>query len=359
MEEKMRVVVLGTGKVGATIVRKLSADGRFEVIAVDMVPNATLAGVARVEKLDVSSVEALKGFLNQGDVVVSALPYYLNGGVAEAAGAKGCHYLDLTESVESTRRVRATAENAQTAFIPQCGIAPGYIGILANDLASKFDSVERLSLRAGCVPVNPTNRLKYNVMWSMDGVVHEYCEPCDALRDGRSVQIAPLEDLEQLVIGGIALEAFNTSGGLGTLTETYNGKIRSMDYKSIRYPGHADLMKFLIEDLRFIDRQTDLRDLLLQNLATSLQDVIALQVVAIGERDGRRDQISASQLFRYKDEIGGTAIENTTASAICAMVDMLATKKLPQAGFVKQEQVKLSDFLASPFAAIYRDTPWC
>lgn len=359
MEEKMRVVVLGTGKVGATIVRKLSADGRFEVIAVDMVPNATLAGVARVEKLDVSSVEALKGFLNQGDVVVSALPYYLNGGVAEAAGAKGCHYLDLTESVESTRRVRATAENAQTAFIPQCGIAPGYIGILANDLVSKFDSVERLSLRAGCVPVNPTNRLKYNVMWSMDGVVHEYCEPCDALRDGRSVQIAPLEDLEQLVIGGIALEAFNTSGGLGTLTETYNGKIRSMDYKSIRYPGHADLMKFLIEDLRFIDRQTDLRDLLLQNLATSLQDVIALQVVAIGERDGRRDQISASQLFYYKDEIGGTAIENTTASAICAMVDMLATKKLPQAGFVKQEQVKLSDFLASPFAAIYRDTPWC
>jgi saccharopine dehydrogenase-like NADP-dependent oxidoreductase len=196
-------------------------------------------------------------------------------------------------------------------------------------------------------------------MWSIDGVVHEYCQPCDALRRGELVQIAPMADLERLVIGAIELEAFNTSGGLGTLPETYKGRIQSLDYKSIRYPGHCDLMQFLLDDLRFSDRPDELRDLLLRNLPISLQDLIALQVVAIGERDGRREQICASQLFTHQDKVGGTAIEDTTASAICVMVDLFVTGKLPQSGFVRQEQAKLADFLASPFAAIYRETPWC
>ncbi len=355
----VRIIVVGTGKVGRSIVRKLGADGRFEVIALDIRLPPTLTGASSMVKVDVSDPTAIGRVLRTGDMVVSACPFYLNAGIAQAARAANCHYFDLTESVSSTRAVKACAEGASTAFVPQCGIAPGYICVLANDLAKRFQSIERLSLRAGCVPVNPVNRLKYNVMWSIDGVVHEYCEPCDAIRGGQRVSLSPMEDLERLVIGGIELEAFNTSGALGTLTETYQGRLKTLDYKSIRYPGHAELMSFLIEDLRFGDRQEELRDLLLAHLPISLQDLIALQVVAVGERNGQREQITASQLFRFKEGEGGTAIEDTTASAMCVMVDLLVRGKLPQRGFVRQEDATLADFLESPFAAIYRETPWC
>ncbi len=355
----MRVLVIGTGKVGRAIVRKLGADGRFEVVALDAQPPPTLQGATTTHQIDVADPEILTALLATGDVVVSACPHYLNPGIARAARAAGCHYFDLTESVASTSAVRECADGAATAFVPQCGIAPGYVCVLAHDIATRFDAVERLSLRAGCVPVNPVNRLKYNAMWSMDGVVHEYCEPCVALRDGRQVSLSPLEDREDLVIGGIAFEAFNTSGGLGTLPQTYQGRLQSLDYKSIRYPGHAELMRFLLEDLRFRERRQELRDLLAHNLPTTHQDLIALQVVAIGQRRGAREQVTASQIFRHRDEDGGTAIEDTTASAICVMVDLLVQGRLPRHGFVRQEDVTLADFLASPFAAVYRDTPWC
>ena len=175
--------------------------------------------------------------------------------IAEAAKAAGAHYLDLTEDVASTRAVKQLAAGARTAFIPQCGLAPGFITIVASDLASHFDELQDVRMRVGALPKFPSNALNYNLTWSTDGVINEYCEPCEAIVNGQLRETQPLEELEEFSLDGVLYEAFNTSGGLGTLCETLAGKVRNLNYRTIRYPGHAAIMKALLNDLRLRDRR--------------------------------------------------------------------------------------------------------
>ena len=169
--------------------------------------------------------------------------------------AAGAHYLDLTEDVASTRAVKQLAAGARTAFIPQCGLAPGFITIVASDLASHFDELQDVRMRVGALPKFPSNALNYNLTWSTDGVINEYCEPCEAIVNGQLRETKPLEELEEFSLDGVLYEAFNTSGGLGTLCETLAGKVRNLNYRTIRYPGHAAIMKALLNDLRLRDRR--------------------------------------------------------------------------------------------------------
>ncbi len=146
--------------------------------------------------------------------------------------------------------------------MPQCGLAPGFIGIVAHDLAKRLDDVREVKMRVGALPEFPTNALKYNLTWSIDGLINEYCQPCEAIRDGRTQWVQPLEGVEHFSLDGTEYEAFNTSGGLGTLCETLAGKVETLDYKSVRYPGHRDLMKFLLDDLRMSTDRDGLKAML-------------------------------------------------------------------------------------------------
>jgi len=178
--------------------------------------------------------------------VISGLPYYCNVAVAEAARGAGAHYFDLTEDVEVTRAVIRIAAGAPQAFVPQCGLAPGFVSIAANELMSHFDKLRAVKLRVGALPQHPNNVLKYSLTWSTEGLINEYGNPCQAIADGRTLEVAPLEGLEEIEIDGTLYEAFNTSGGLGTLCETLEGKVRNLNYRTIRYPGHAAIMKALL-----------------------------------------------------------------------------------------------------------------
>ncbi len=144
--------------------------------------------------------------------------------LAQAAKATNTHYFDLTEDVKATKTIRQLAEGASNAFMPQCGLAPGFIGIAAHSLAKRFDSVREVKMRVGALPEFPTNALKYNLTWSVDGLVNEYCHPCEAVRNGELQLVQPLEGLEHFSLDGVEYEAFNTSGGLGTLCETLQGQ---------------------------------------------------------------------------------------------------------------------------------------
>ena len=156
------------------------------------------------------------GIVQVVDFGCDAGEYYL----AVAAKDAGTHYLDLTEDVATTRRVKRLAEGAQTAFIPQCGLAPGFITIAAYDLIRRFDTLHDVRMRVGALPQFPTGELKYNLTWSTDGLINEYCNPCQAIRDGGAIETLPLEEVESFSLDGIDYEAFNTSGGLGTLCDT-------------------------------------------------------------------------------------------------------------------------------------------
>jgi len=353
------VVVIGAGHIGSTIAQLLSDTGDYRVTVADQSAAQLAALGARIgvehKVLDVTDAAALRALLTGKFAVLSAAPYHLTFHVAEAAKAAGAHYLDLTEDVASTRRVKALAADATTAFIPQCGLAPGFISIVAADLAGHFDTLHDVRLRVGALPKYPSNALNYNLTWSTDGVINEYCEPCEAIVDGLPRQTRALEECEAFALDGVTYEAFNTSGGLGTLCETLEGKVRNLNYRTIRYPGHAAIMKALLNDLRLRDRRDLLKDILENALPTTLQDVVIVFVTVSGVKDGRLIQETYANKI-YAREMGGhvvSAIQITTASAICAVLDMLKDGAVRSAGFVRQEEIGLADFLANRFGQVY------
>jgi saccharopine dehydrogenase-like NADP-dependent oxidoreductase len=353
----VKILLLGAGKIGAAVAELLSGSGDFEVAAVDRT-RRLLAGIPHgVERVvaDVEDAAALRRIMRGQDAALSALPFYLNVKVAEAARAAGVHYFDLTEDVETTNAVRRLARGARSAFMPQCGLAPGFIAIVANHLAASFDTLDTVRMRVGALPQYPTNALNYNLTWSTDGLINEYCNPCDAIHQGKRIEVLPLQGIEQFSLDGITYEAFNTSGGLGTLADSLAGKVRELNYKTVRYPGHAERMQLLINDLKLGERRALLKDVLETAIPITLQDVVLVFVTVTGRREGRLTQESYASKI-YAREVNGrvwSAIQRTTAAGIAAMVDLMREGKLKRRGFLRQEDVPLGTFLANRFGSVY------
>jgi saccharopine dehydrogenase-like NADP-dependent oxidoreductase len=353
------IVIVGAGKIGSMIAELLVGSGDYAVTVVDRSQKQLdrLETAAKITKIvaDITEPGALQALLQGKFAVLSAAPYHATRTIAEAAKSAGAHYLDLTEDVASTRVVKQLAEGASTAFIPQCGLAPGFITIVASDLASRFDELQDVRMRVGALPKFPSNALNYNLTWSTDGVINEYCEPCEAIVNGQLRETQPLEELEEFSLDGILYEAFNTSGGLGTLCETLAGKVRNLNYRTIRYPGHAAIMKALLNDLRLRDRRDLLKDILEHSVPITLQDVVIVFVTVSGMRGGQLVQETYANKI-YAAPLGGrvrSAIQITTAGGICAVLDMLSAGDLPQSGLIKQEDIKLQSFLANRFGRVY------
>jgi saccharopine dehydrogenase-like NADP-dependent oxidoreductase len=352
------IVLIGAGQIGETIASLLTSAGyRLTVADRDA---AQLARIPRgprsaTVELDVLDDAALVQLLKGKFAVISAMPHGVTGAVAVAARKAGVHYLDLTEDVATTRLVKELAKDSGKAFIPQCGLAPGFVSIAAADLAKRFDTLESLRLRVGALPQFPSNALNYNLTWSTDGLINEYDQPCEAVVDGRLCEVPPLDGLEGFSLDGIRYEAFNTSGGLGTLAETLSGTVRELNYKTIRYPGHRDIAKILVQDLRLGQRRALLKDIFEYALPTTMQDVVLIFVTASGHIGGRFVQQSYANKV-YSAPVNGierTAIQITTAGGICAVLDLLAQNMLPQKGLIRQEDIPLATFLANRFGKAY------
>lgn len=352
------VMLVGGGKIGIAITEFLTQTGDYRVTVVDRDGDSLKRMPTKNVKLvqaDIGSAREFAEHVQGHEIVLSATPYSLTPVVAEAAKQAGAHYLDLTEDVESTRAIKKLAEGADTAFIPQCGLAPGFISIVAYDLAKKFDKLRDVQMRVGALPVFPHNALKYNLTWSTDGLINEYCNPCESIRDGVLAEVPALEELEQFTLDGVEYEAFNTSGGLGTLCETLNGKVENLNYKTARYPGHRDIIKLLVRDLHLGTRREIFKDVLETAIPITYQDVVLVFVTVSGWMDGRLTQESYAKKI-YSQVVGErlmSAIQVTTACGICAMTDLLVEGKLPKKGFVRQEEAKYSDFIANRFGRYY------
>jgi saccharopine dehydrogenase-like NADP-dependent oxidoreductase len=346
--QSRKILVLGAGHIGVAIAAMLAQDGHTVTLA-----DASEEAVARsaeeafaTARIDAADQDALRAALRDQEIVVSALPYFLNKGIARAAVETRTHYFDLTEDVATTAFVREIAAGADVALMPQCGLAPGFICVLGADMASRFERVKAIRMRVGALPLYPTNALRYNVTWSIDGLINEYCNPCEIIAGGKPIHVPALDGLESVMIDGVAYEAFNTSGGLGTLTETLAGKVEDLSYKTLRYPGHADVMKLLLQGLGLAEDRATMRSILGRAAPFTRKDVVVIFVTGIGERGGQMEEESI--ILRYDGAPELAAIQLTTAAGCVAMIELFLAGKLAPCGFLRQEDARLADVLDTP-----------
>lgn len=347
-----KITVLGLGKVGH-LAAELLVDSGFSVTGIDARP---VAAPFATKTVDLSDPAALQAALAGQEAVLSCLPYHLNIGVSTVAHGLGLHYFDLTEDVPTTKHIRELAKTSRGLMAPQCGLAPGFVGIVAADLANQFDTVRSIRLRVGALPQNPTGLLGYAFNWSPEGVVNEYLNDCEVIEEGVLKSVSAMEWTESIFIDGMQLEAFTTSGGLGTMCETYLGKIENLDYKTMRYPGHVKLMNFFFHELLMRENRAEAGRILTNAKPPVDEDVVYVHVAAEGRVDGqmRRKEFVRSY---YPIEIGGksrTAIAWTTSASVVAVIEMVRGGALPAQGFLKQEDIPLKPYLATRTGTYYQ-----
>jgi saccharopine dehydrogenase-like NADP-dependent oxidoreductase len=359
-----RVLILGAGKVGSLIACLLSETGEYRLYVGDSNEEA----IRHVEELscknltvhalDAQDREALEHFLESRTVeaVISCLPYYCNFAVAEVALKFGLHYFDLTEDVAVSHHIARISAGSKKAFVPQCGLAPGFISIVANELMSHFQALDTVKLRVGALPVNPSNALKYSLTWSTDGLINEYGNLCSGVEGGKEAVLLPLEGYETIEVDGLLYEGFNTSGGIGTLAETYRGKVWTMNYKTLRYPGHCEKIQFLMQDLKLNQDRDTLKRILENAVPKTLQDVVLIYASVTGKRNGELFEENYVKKIYPKMIVGHlwSAIQVTTACGLCAVFDLIMQSPSAPKGFVTQESVKYPDFLENRFGCYYK-----
>ena len=340
------ILTLGLGKVGTLVGVLLSK--KYTVTGIDRQhPHYDFKLPFKVLEGDVTDMSFLKRILEENDAVVSALPYFLNKEIAKLAHELGKHYFDLTEDIETTNYIRKLAKTSKSVMAPQCGLAPGIIGIIGANLANEYTKLRDIELRVGALPKYPNGLMAYSFTWSPEGVINEYINDAEAIHNGVRKMVPSLDGMEYINIAGKEFEAFTTSGGLGTMCETYEGKVDTLNYKSIRYPGHGKLMKFMLQELIMKDNKEQLTKILENAKPPVTEDVVYVYAVVEGWKN---EKLLRSEYYKAFSpmEIDGKhwrAISWTTAASIAAVIEMVDNGSLPNKGFIKQEEIPFDKFL--------------
>jgi saccharopine dehydrogenase-like NADP-dependent oxidoreductase len=358
-----KVLILGAGKIGALISGLLAESGDYDVTLGD-VDSATAESVVKAHGSRTCApwrwTPATQGRSTTISAAIAArrhlqpaLLLQSGRGQGRAQGQRALFRPDRGRG--SHPAVRRISRGASRAFVPQCGLAPGFISIAANELTKHFDELRSIKLRVGALPQHPNNVLKYSLTWSTEGLINEYGNPCESVVDGKIVAAAPLEGLEEIEIDGTLYEAFNTSGGLGSLAESYGRQCEQINYKTMRYPGHCAQMRLLMNDLKLNSDRATLKRVLEHAVPQTLQDVVIVYAAVSGKQDGElREENYVNKV--YPQVIAGrlwSAIQVTTAAGITAVVDLVMSSPRKYKGFVAQEQFSLPDILDNRFGQYY------
>src|SRR5690554_2605572 len=347
-----KIGVLGLGKVGSLVATLLSS--KYVVEGMDQAEPSEKFPF-KILKGDVSKDETIREFLKNKQAVVSCLPYFLNIKIARTAADMGVHYFDLTEDVPTLNAIRGMAKDSKGVMAPQCGLAPGFIGILGAGLYTQFSEFRTVKLIVGALPLHPMGQLGYSFTWSAEGVINEYINDAEVIHNGERKMVSSLDDVESININGRQYEAFSTSGGLGTMCETLDGKVDTLNYKTMRYPGHRDGMKLLLYDLQLKNNRDLAKEILNNALPLVDEDIVLVYAAVEGKINGslRRKEFSESYRRINLDGKDWRAISWTTACSISTVVDLVSEGKLKNKGFIKQEDIPLDMFLQSHFGSMY------
>jgi lysine 6-dehydrogenase len=300
--------------------------------------------------LDATDHGAVREAMEGMDAVVCGLPYFFNYDIAEVAVEEGCHYCDLggnTEIVERQRTLHQRARDQGVSVIPDCGLAPGMVNILAQAGIDALDETDTVKIRVGGLPQEPRPPLNYQIVYSMQGVLDYYTTLSVVLEEGKLVQKTALSELEDVrfpePVG--TLEAFHTAGGISTMPYRYQGRIRHMEYKTLRYPGHARIMEAIRELGLLSDEPVDVpggaqispRDFFIQVVSPRLRDpkgrdLVALRVEVSGTRDGGETTLRYDLLDYYDAEHDVTAMMRTTGYSLAVTALMQADGRVTELG---------------------------
>jgi saccharopine dehydrogenase-like NADP-dependent oxidoreductase len=358
-----KVLIMGGGKIGSLIAFLLAYSNKYTVFLGDIqkdpvctqklgqLPNFTYL------QLDAHDHDAISAVIKQHSIeaIISSLPFSSTLAIAKVAAANKIHYFDLTEDVKTTDAIQEMAKNADSAFVPQCGLAPGFISIITHHITNRFESLDTVKMRVGALPTNISNVLQYALTWSTDGLINEYGNDCQAIENNKAVTLPPLEGMEKINIDGLDYEAFNTSGGIGSLGDSYHQKVKNLSYKTIRYPGHCEKIKFLMNDLKLNDDRDTLKKIFEKAIPKTFQDVVLVYVSVSGIQDNCYIEENYVNKF-YPKNIGGiqwSAIQLTTASSLCTIVDLVFSDKNKYRGFIRQEEFTFTDFSKNTFGEYY------
>jgi lysine 6-dehydrogenase len=353
----MRMLVLGAGLQGSACAYDLLqnpevtqvrlADLHFDHLPAFLKP---LSGERLIPTpLDVRDREAVLALMRESDAVMSAIPYYFNLALAECAVEAGVHFCDLggnTEIVFQQKALAGAAAAKGVTVVPDCGVAPGMVNILAQHGISQLDSVESVRIYVGGLPQNPEPPLNYQIVYSLEGVLDYYTTLSWVVRNGKREQVVALSERETVEFPAPAgsLEAFHTAGGLSTMAFRYEGQIPTMEYKTLRYPGHAAIMESIRElgllDLEPVDvKGTKVvpRDLFVSLVGPKLtkpagKDLLALRVTVTGTKDGKPAKRQFDLLDKYDEKHGISAMMRTTGYSLSITGQMQARREVGPAG---------------------------
>ena len=337
----MKMLVLGAGLQGsACAFDLLHSKGVTKVTIADLHPDNLPAFLRKAAderfaavRLDAKDETAVRALMEGHDAAMSALPYYFNGPMARIAVESDCHFSDLggnTEIVMEQKKLDAAAAAKGLSVIPDCGLAPGMVNILAAEGIRRVDRAERVKIYVGGLPQEPEPPLNYQIVYSLEGALDYYTTPSWILRDGKPTQVEALSELEDVEFPSPVgtLEAFHTGGGISTMPFAWEGKVDVMEYKTLRYPGHVAIMK-PIRELGLIDnepisvkgKQVVPRDLFIAAVHPTLfkpegRDLVALRVEVSGTKDGAPHTTSFQLIDRYDERHGISAMMRTTGYSL-------------------------------------------
>lgn len=357
------ILIMGAGKIGSLISFLLAHSNDYMVYLGDIQENNLY--LSRLSKmpnfkyiqLDAKNESAILAFVKEHKIeaVVSSLPYFYNTYIAKIAAAAKIHYFDLTEDVNSAHAVREISQGLNTAFVPQCGLAPGFINVITHYLMKNFPELNSVKMRVGALPLNISNALQYSLTWSTDGLINEYGNLCRAIENGEMVTVMPLEGLEEIKIDGLTYEAFNTSGGIGSLVETCVGKVKHLSYKTIRYPGHCEKIKFLMNDLKLNEDRETLKQILEHAIPKTYQDVVLVYVSVNGTQNNQFIEENYVKKFypKWIMEHRWSAIQLTTASEICGVIDIVLQHPEKYQGYIRHEDFLFDELVQNRFGKYF------
>jgi lysine 6-dehydrogenase len=356
----MKYTVIGSGMMGSAAAYDLATrNPGDEVVLADInIQRANQAAKAIAEnvhplRLDVNSPKDLAKALEGSNALISAVSYSVNYQVTKAAIQSGVNMCDLggnNDVVEKQLTLDAEAKEKGVTIIPNCGLAPGLINILAMQGASEFDELDSIHLRVGGLPLHPRPPLNYQIVFSVEGLINEYVEKAAVIKDGQLLHIDPMSGLEDIIFPEPfgTLEAFNTSGGLSTLTKLLEGRVKNLDYKTIRYKGHCEKFKTLLE-LGFATSEPMMvggsvktnreffADLLRKKLDFGDKDVVLARATISGRHGNAEKTLAYEFVDYYDDATKTTAMMRTTAFPTSIIAQMLAQGNINVHGVMPPE----------------------